>query len=98
MKHQNLVSFAASLLGTEKYFLGRDTRVRAYPARIEITVFVFFRRQKASKTTSTAVINTLNITLSLERILLFYCVILTTKHERQTSLELITMMTKRFLI
>ena len=42
------------LLGTEKYFLGRDTRVRAILVRVEITVFAFFCHQKASKTTSTA--------------------------------------------
>ena len=81
MDHQNLVSFA-SLLGTEKYFLGRDTRVRAILVRVKITVFVFFCHQKASTTTSTAIINTLNSTLSLELILLFYCVILTTKDEQ----------------
>ena len=81
MKHHNLVSFAL-LLATKNYFLGPDTRVRAILVRVEITVFAFFCRQKASKTTSTAVINTLNSTLSLELILLFYCVILTSKDEQ----------------
>ena len=97
MNHKNLVSFAL-LLGTKNYVLGWDTRVRAFPICIEITVFVFFCRQKASETTSTALVNTLNITLSLELILLFYGVILTTKDERQTSLELIMMTTHFFLI
>ena len=90
VKHQNFVSFA-SLLSTNKYFSGWHTRVLAYPVHIEITVFVFFLCQKASNTTSTAVIDTLNITLSLELILLFY-------YKRQTSLELITMTIKSFLI
>ena len=81
MKYYNLVSFA-SLLGTKNYFLGRDTRVRAILVRVEITAFAFFCRQKASKTTSTAVINTLNSALSLQLISLVYCVILSTKDER----------------
>ena len=81
VNHQNLVSFALRL-GTKKYFLGWDTRVRAILVRVELTVFAFFCRQKASKTTSTAVINTLNSALSLELILLVYCVILSTKDER----------------